>query len=259
MQKMNLLKDTRGYWDETFMKTVSIVIPAYNEEKYISILLERILQVPIEEIGFLKQIIVIDDGSSDDTAECVKAFSGVQILQQANQGKGAAVQLGVKNATGDYILVQDADLEYDPLDYMSMLRELDRNDKVVIYGSRLLGQLHTKGWTWPFPGKHTNQGLGPWVMNHLLSIIYYILFRVWITDTLTGYKIYPAKLVKSFDVKSCGFETDHELTCKLLNAGADIVEVPISYEPRSRQEGKKIRFRDGLIALWIVVKYRFSK
>ena len=152
MQKMNLLKDTRGYWDETFMKTVSIVIPAYNEEKYISILLERILQVPIEEIGFLKQIIVIDDGSSDDTAECVKAFSGVQILQQANQGKGAAVQLGVKNATGDYILVQDADLEYDPLDYMSMLRELDRNDQVVIYGSRLLGQLHTKVGLGPFQG-----------------------------------------------------------------------------------------------------------
>ena len=93
MQKMNLLKDTRGYWGETFMNTVSIVIPAYNEEKYISILLGKILQVPIEEIGFLKQIIVIDDGSSDDTAECVKAFSGVQILQQATREKGPQCSL----------------------------------------------------------------------------------------------------------------------------------------------------------------------
>jgi len=241
------------------MKTVSIVIPAYNEEKYISNLLKKILQVPTEEIGFHKQIIVIDDGSSDDTAECVKAFSGIQLLQQVNQGKGAAVQLGVKNAMGDYILVQDADLEYDPLDYIPMLRELGKNDQIVIYGSRFLGQLHTRGWIWPFPGKHRDQGLGPWAMNHLLSIIYYILFRIWITDTLTGYKIYPTELIRGFEVESCGFETDHELTCKLLNVGASIVEVPISYEPRTREDGKKIQFKDGLIALWTIAKYRFSK
>ena len=95
--------------------------------------------------------------------------------------------------------------------------------------------------------------------NNLLSIIYYLLFRVWITDTLTEYKRYPTNLIKSFDVKSCGFEADHELTCKLLNVGASIVEVPISYEPRTREDGKKIQFKDGLIALWTIAKYRFSK
>ena len=239
------------------MKTVSIVIPAYNEAQFIGQLLEKIRDVSTEEVGFLKQIIVVDDGSVDATAERASAFPEVQVLRQENQGKGRAVQNGVREATGDFILVQDADLEYDPEDYIPMLEALDRDDLLAVYGSRPLGQLRARGYSWPFPGKHPDQGVGPWVMNIILGSLFFLLFRTWITDALTSYKIYPTGLIESFEVKTCGFETDHELTCKLLKAGASIVELPIAYEPRSLEEGKKIRPRDGLIALWTIVKYRF--
>lgn len=239
------------------MKTVSIVIPAYNEGNFIATLLEKILQVPTEDMGFAKQIIVVDDGSTDATAERASAFAEVQVIQQQNQGKGAAVQRGVQEATGDFILVQDADLEYDPADYLPMLEELGRAERRSVYGSRPLGIIRDCGWRWPFPGRHADQGLGPWVMNIVLVSLFLLLFRRWITDSLTAYKIYPTALIKSFSVKTCGFETDHELTCKLLKAGISIVEVPIAYEPRSLEEGKKIRPLDGLIALWTIVRFRF--
>ncbi len=240
------------------MRTVSIVIPAYNEEDYIGVLLKKILQVPTEEIGFQKQIILVDDGSTDGTSEKAGAFEEVKVVQQENRGKGAAVQRGVREATGDFMLVQDADLEYNPSDYIPMLKALDEGDCVAVYGSRPMGVLGARGWVWPFPGKHPDQGVGPWAMNIILAWLLFILSHMWITDLLTAYKIYPMALIKSFEVKTCGFETDHELTCKLIKAGASIVEVPISYVPRSLEEGKKIRPRDGLIALWTLFKYRFA-
>jgi len=240
------------------MQKLSIIIPAYNEERYIRTLLQKIADVPAERIGFEKEIIVVDDGSSDRTFAESSGIVGVRVLKQIpNQGKGRAVQRGVREATGDFILVQDADLEYDPRDYLSMLEALPPEKAVCIYGSRTLGQIKERGWGW-LPGKHPRQGFGPWLAGCVLSIWTFVLYQRWITDTLTAYKIYPASIIRGFSVKTCGFETDHELTAKLIQSGVEIVEVPIRYEPRSRAEGKKIKLKDGWVALWTLVRFRFS-
>jgi dolichol-phosphate mannosyltransferase len=234
---------------------LSIVIPAYNEERFIQTLLKRVKDVPTEKIGYDKEIIVVDDGSSDKTFDLASQVEGVTVYRQVpNAGKGQAVQKGVKKATGDFILVQDADLEYDPEDYIPMLMKLDGRKDVAIYGSRILGQLK-QGWKFP-PGKHEEQGLGPWAAGVILSAWTFGLYGKWLTDTLTAYKIYPAEVIKNFQVKTCGFETDHELTAKLIKAGIRIEEVPIRYTPRSREEGKKIKMQDGFTALWTLLKFR---
>jgi dolichol-phosphate mannosyltransferase len=187
----------------------------------------------------------------------VKGFSGVKLVQQQNAGKGAAVQRGVAEATGDFVLVQDADLEYDPADYIPMLSALDSDTPTAVYGSRIKGTIRDQGWKWPFPGRQQGQGLGPWGMNICLMMLTRALYGRWVTDMLTGYKIYPTKVLKSLTVETRGFETDHELTSKLVKNNVKIKEVPVSYEPRSVEAGKKIRPIDGLIAVWTLVKYRF--
>ncbi|MBF0155636.1 MAG: glycosyltransferase family 2 protein [Magnetococcales bacterium] len=237
--------------------TLSIVIPAYNEEAFIGPLLQRILAVDTEAMGFRKEIIVVDDGSRDATAARAEAFPGVRVVRQKNQGKGAAVQRGVRETSGDYVLVQDADLEYFPEDYLPLLRALDTRKPTSVYGSRPKGVIRDRGWCWPTPGRHLRQSPGPWVMNILLSLWCGLLFGRWLSDLLTAYKIYPAGVLKGFTVRTRGFETDHELTAKLIRSGVAIVEVPIAYEPRSVEEGKKIRPRDGLIALWTFWRFRF--
>ena len=237
------------------MPKLSIVIPAYNEARFIATLLERVARVPTESLGFEKEIIVVDDGSKDDTGAIARTFSGVIVLTQTpNQGKGRAVQRGIRESTGEYILVQDGDLEYDPDDYMALLRALGTGADAV-YGSRILSQLR-KGWSL-FPGRHPQQGFGPWLAGQLLTFWTLMLYGKWITDTLTAYKLYPAKVLKAMDVRTHGFETDHEITAKLIRSGCRIAEVPITYFPRSVDEGKKIRPRDGLIAVWTLLKYRF--
>lgn len=239
------------------MRVLSIVIPAYNEERFIGKLLERIRQVPIETRGFTRQVIVVDDGSRDRTPEIVQGFAEVRLIRQANQGKGAAVQTGIRAATGDYVLVQDADLEYDPNDYLALLGATTSDDRTVVYGSRPLGQrrLHSSRWT---PGRHPRQGFGPWMANVLIAVWIWFWLQHWISDPLTAYKLYPRAILRQFPATTRGFETDHELTVKILKAGYPIMEVPIQYEPRSLEEGKKIRARDGLIALWTILKFRFS-
>jgi glycosyltransferase involved in cell wall biosynthesis len=239
------------------MKTLSIVIPAYNEAAYIQPLLRKIIAVQTELIDFRKEIIVVDDGSTDGTAQLASCFEGVKVIRQHNAGKGAAVQAGVAQATGEYILIQDADLEYDPSDYMLMLRALNDRENVAVYGSRPREVIRKFGWNWPFPGRHENQGLGPWIANAILSLVTFGLYGRWITDTLTAYKLYPTRILRSFRVRTRGFETDHELSAKLIRSGIEIVEVPIAYQPRSTKEGKKIRGRDGLIAVWTLLRFRF--
>jgi len=225
---------------------LSIVI--HNEGAFIGTLLEKIAAVPVEQAGFQKEILVVDDGSKDNTGASARAFAAshpeVKVFTQVpNQGKGKAVRRGIQEATGDYILIQDADLEYEPNDYVELLRGLERGH--VVYGSRGLGQLRKGACSPLFPGRHPQQRFGPWLAGVLL------------TRTLTAYKLYPAEAVKKMSIKTSGFETDHEITAKLIRAGYKIVEVPIEYYPRSVEEGKKIKPSDGLIAVWTLLRFRF--
>lgn len=238
------------------MRKVSIVVPAFNEERTIGLLLERIRAVPTERLGFEKEVVVVDDGSSDRTFEIASACAGVRCLRQANQGKGRAVQRGVREATGDFVLVQDADLEYEPMDYLPMLEALGGSDDAAVYGSRTLGVLRRRGWGL-LPGRHERQGLGPWLAGALLTLWTFLLYGRWITDTLTAYKLYPAAALRRFTIRTHGFETDHEITAKLIRSGIPIREVPVGYEPRTAAEGKKIRARDGLIAVWTLLRNRW--
>ncbi|HVP00728.1 MAG TPA: glycosyltransferase family 2 protein [Bryobacteraceae bacterium] len=239
------------------MKTVSIVIPAFNEEAFIGTLLEHVLRVDTESIGIAKEIVVVDDGSKDQTGAQVSRFPAVRLIVQQNQGKGRAVQRGIQEATGDCILVQDADLEYDPADYIPMLKALAQYGGAV-YGSRTLGQLREHGWSWT-PGRHPGQSIGPWVANVLLTFWTFLLYGRWITDTLTGYKIYPREFFSKITVVTRGFEADHEITAKLIRKGIPIHEVPVSFRPRSVMEGKKIRARDGFIAVWTLLRFRWQE
>jgi dolichol-phosphate mannosyltransferase len=237
------------------MPVLSIIIPAYNEGAFIGTLLERILAVPCEAAGFEKEIIVVNDGSRDNTEEVVRTFSAVRCFTQTpNQGKGKAVQRGIREATGDYILIQDADLEYDPDDYLPLLEALKASD--VVYGSRTLGQYRANGGGL-FPGRHPRQGFGPWLAGVLLTLWTLLLYQRWITDTLTAYKLYPASVVKAMQLRTSGFETDHEITARLIRKGLSISETPIRYYPRSAEDGKKIKPSDGFIAVWTLLKYRF--
>ena len=243
------------------MPVLSIVIPAYNEEAFLGTLIERILAVPVEKLGFTKEILVVNDGSRDETAEIARSFADryreVRSFSQDNQGKGKAVRHGIREATGDYILVQDADLEYDPQDYLALLEGLRQAD--VVYGSRTLGQRRNQPAFTLFPGRHKEQGFGPWMAGVLLTLWTALLYGRWITDTLTAYKLYPAQTVKDMRLETTGFETDHEITAKLIRQGLRIVEVPIRYYPRSREEGKKIKPRDGWIAVRTLLRFRFAK
>ncbi len=240
------------------MRTLSIVIPAYNEEAFIGTLIEKILAVPTERAGFSKELVVVNDGSKDRTEEVARGFASVRVFTQVpNQGKGAAVQRGIREATGDYILIQDADLEYDPNDYLTLLQALDRGD--VVYGSRTLGQRRLQSkWTM-CPGRHPRQSFGPWMAGVLLTLWTFLMYGRWITDTLTAYKLYPARPVKDMKLVTRGFETDHEITARLIRSGHRIVEVPIEYIPRSKEEGKKIKASDGLIAVWTLLRFRFAR
>lgn len=239
-------------------RTVSIVVPAYNEEAFIGTLLEKLLRVNTEAVGFDKEIIVVNDGSKDRTAAIVAGIPQVRLIDQKNQGKGAAVQRGIREAKGEFVLVQDADLEYEPEDIKAMLGALGNSDRVAVYGSRILGvKAKSSGFTF-FPGLAPGQDIGPWLVNRTLSVLALFLYGRWITDLLTGYKIYPTTFLRNVVVKTAGFETDHELTAKLIRAGVAIREVPAAYYPRSVADGKKIRPIDGLIAVWTLVRFRFS-
>ena len=238
------------------MRLLSILVPAYNEEAYLPRILDRILDIDLSPWGFRKEIIVIDDGSTDRTQAIARCYAdrGILTLSQfPNQGKGKAVRLGVAAARGEYILIQDADLEYDPRDYVPLLEGLSRGD--VVYGSRTKGQLAmARSFT---PGRHPRQSFGPWTAGILLSCWTFLLYGRWLSDTLTGYRLIPTAAMQAIELQTARFETDQEITAKLLRRGMRIAEVPITYSPRSIAEGKKIKAADGLKAFWTLLRCRF--
>jgi dolichol-phosphate mannosyltransferase len=224
------------------VKTLSVVIPAYNEERFIGTLLDKIKAVDLDALGVSKEVIVIDDCSRDRTAEIAGRVPGVIVLRQPqNRGKGAAVRSGIQRATGDYVIIQDADLEYDPRDYVPMLEALLAKRGDVVYGSRYLnGGL--------FGGKYPAQSWMAYLGGRALSLVAFACTGRYLTDTVTALKLFHRDSLRGLELGTSGFELDHEITAKMLAAGHRIVEVGIRYLPRSRAEGKKIGARDWVIA-----------
>ncbi len=228
------------------MKILSIVIPAYNEERYIGVLLERIAAVDLSVVGFEKETIVVDDCSRDRTAEIAGAAPGVRLIRlEKNGGKGGAVRAGIAAATGDAILIQDADLEYDPQDYLPMLRALIEAQADAVYGSRYLSR-----------GRHQNQSIAAYAGGRSLSAICWLFTGRFLTDTVTAYKVFWRPDIVALPLQTSGFELDHEITARMLARGKTIAEVPIRYYPRSRDEGKKIGARDWFIGSRTFWRYR---
>jgi glycosyltransferase involved in cell wall biosynthesis len=222
------------------------VIPAYNEERFIGTLLEQIKAVDLQPLGITKQIIVVDDCSKDRTADIAASVAGVTLKRlPVNGGKGRAVRAGIELATGDYLIIQDADLEYDPNDYVPMLQALLSGRGDVVYGSRYLGR-----------GRHPNQSLAAYVGGRSLSLAALIFAGRYLTDTVTALKLFHRSQLAGLPLETSGFELDHEITAKMASRGARIVEVPIHYSPRSREEGKKIGLRDWFIAVRTFRRYR---
>ena len=228
------------------MKVLSIVIPAYNEERFIGTLLEQIRVVDLGPLGVSKQVIVVDDHSKDRTPEIVAGFPEV-IFQRLpkNGGKGQAVRAGMALATGDYLIIQDADLEYDPQDYVPMMQALLDGRGDVVYGSRYMNR-----------GRHERQSLTAYLGGRSLSLVGLVFTGKYLTDTVTALKLFPRELIPSLQLRTSGFELDHEITAKILARGLKIVEVPVSYHPRTREEGKKIGLRDWFIALRTFARFR---
>ena len=228
------------------MKVLSIVIPAYNEERFIGTLLEQIRAVDLGPLGVSKQVIVVDDHSKDRTPEIVAGFPEVIFQRLAkNGGKWQAVRAGMALATGDYLIIQDADLEYDPQDYVPMMQALLDGRGDVIYGSRYMNR-----------GRHERQSLTAYLGGRSLSLVGLVFTGKYLTDTVTALKLFPRELIPSLQLRTSGFELDHEITAKILARGLKIVEVPVSYHPRTREEGKKIGLRDWFIALRTFARFR---
>jgi len=226
-------------------KTISILIPAFNEEKTIARTIQELIDLKLADWN--KEIIIVNDGSNDGTEEKIRPFSDqVQLLTHPeNRGKGAAIKTALRAASGDVIVIQDADLEYRPSDLAPLLKELDNPTTQVVYGSRNL--------------KPDRRGYPHYVLGvAILTLLTNLLFKSRLTDVYTCYKLFRSDLIKSISLTSCGFEFEAEITSKILKKGIDIKEIPIHYDPRTFSEGKKIRFRDGLIGCWTIVKNYFS-
>jgi glycosyltransferase involved in cell wall biosynthesis len=226
---------------------VSIIVPVYNEERTVENVLDRILAV--KELD--KEIIVVDDGSCDRTPKVLQYWSSrEQILvlhHERNLGKGAAVRTALSHAHGEIITIQDADLEYDPNDLPRLVQALQHGAGDIVYGSRYLGSAPKRPWT--------KYRFAVSVLNQLV----FILYGRRTTDEATGYKVLPAVILQEMNLQSRRFEMCAEITAKACRLGLRIAEIPITYAPRSRAEGKKIGWWDAVMTVWTLIKWRFKR
>jgi glycosyltransferase involved in cell wall biosynthesis len=224
---------------------LSVIIPVYNEHKTIAEILQR-----VQQTGLAHEIIVVDDGSGDGTRELLRSLDGQDgvrvFLHDRNQGKGAAVRTGIAAATGEVILIQDADLEYNPREYPSLLAPIEDGLADVVYGSRFLGGPHRAILFWNM------------VANKMLTLMTNILYNTILTDMETGYKVFRSDLVRGMRLRATRFEFEPEFTAKILKRHARVFEVPIAFNPRDYSEGKKIGMRDAFEAVWALIRYRFT-
>jgi len=226
---------------------LSVIIPVFNERNTISEILKRIEEVDLGNIGFQKEVIIVDDGSTDGTRDILEKLENKYkiIYHHKNQGKGAAIRTGLKAISGDYVIIQDADLEYDPRDYRKLLEVALSKKAEVVYGSRRLNRSNKPSYSsFYWGGVFLN-----WFTN--------LLWHTQITDESTCYKLFKVSFIKSLSLKCNGFEFCPEVTAKTAKRKIKIYETPISYHPRHIRQGKKIRWRDGLVAIWTLIKYKF--
>ncbi|MBI2297464.1 MAG: glycosyltransferase family 2 protein [Armatimonadetes bacterium] len=226
------------------MPKLSILIPVYNEVQTFPVLLERVVALDVE-----KEVIVVDNVSTDGTRELVAALDGRPgirvVLQEVNLGKGNSVRTGIGLAAGEYVVVQDADLEYEPAEILDLLARAEAGADAV-FGSRLLGRKPDVPW---------HHALG----RDALNLLFRVLYGARLTDVATCYKLLRTELAQSLTLKSVGFDLDYEIACRLRRAGVTIVELPITYRPRTIAEGKKLRWTDGMRALKALLRFRFDR
>ncbi len=249
---------------------LSVIMPVYNEKVTLLEIIQKVQAVPVE-----KEIVIVDDGSTDGTREILKQVKSGNInfpsplhspptlcggrgedngggekgdikiiLKEKNEGKGSAIREGLKNATGDVVVIQDADMEYDPMDWLKMLEVMEEKNAAAVYGSRFL----CKDNEFPFLSR---------IANRFLTLLTNMLFSAKTTDMETCYKLCSRELLLSLNLRTNSFEIEPEITCKILKNGCRIEEVPVSYKPRNKIAGKKIGWNDGFKAIHYIVKYRF--
>jgi len=225
---------------------ISIIIPVYNEVNVLPMVLDRVMKAALPA-GCEKEIVIVDDGSTDGTSEVLDRYKSLVLVHHSveNFGKGAAIRIGIKKATGDIVLIQDGDLEYDPNDYLKVLQPLVDGKETVVYGSRFMGNLQGM--------KFAN-----WLANKILTLTANVLYQARLTDEATAYKAFRMDVLRSMRLRCLRFEFCPEVTAKARRLGHHIHEVPIRYNARGILEGKKIRWQDGFHAMWTLVKYRFT-
>ena len=241
---------------------LSIVMPVYNESGTLTEIVRRVRAVKLAvEVGygiengsvveFDREIVIVDDGSTDGTGDVLKKLEGepdvIVAFHERNQGKGGAVRTGLQHASGDVLLIQDADLEYDPRDYPALLKPIVEGRSKVVYGSRFRGGPTRTMFFWHMIG------------NHFLTLVTNILFNTILSDMETGYKVFTREVAEQLDLRSRGWGFDPEITAQILKRGYRIYEVPISYTGREFEEGKKISWHDGLTVLWTLVRCRLTR
>ena len=224
---------------------LSVVMPVYNERDTIEGMIARVLAVPDLRV----ELIVVDDGSKDGTSEILRGLQGkyaFKLLQKPNGGKGSALRLGFKEVTGDLVVIQDADTEYSPEEFPDLIQLICQGRADVVYGSRFLGRHRVFLFT-------------HYLGNLFLTFLTNVLYNTMLTDMETCYKAMRVEVLRSFTLNSNGFGIEPELTAKIFKRGYRVYEVPITYDGRGYEEGKKITWRDGVVALWVLVKYRFTE